>query len=141
MPDQQDGVVVSCGSCCLPGAAGLTCRINGEISVVATWEPELQVLSCLVPKVTHGQTWKGIFAPSGVTCTVAPQRPALRLNTRHGFIASVKQLLLYPSLACSGLHALMLLLLHVWPVRQQSEAYGLCLAACALHNAASRAGA
>jgi hypothetical protein len=52
MPDQQDGVVVSCGSCCPPGAAGLTCRINGEIDVNATWEPERQMLSCLVPKVS-----------------------------------------------------------------------------------------
>jgi hypothetical protein len=53
MSDQRDGIVVSCGSCCSPGAAGLTCRINGGLNVEATWEPERQMLSCLVPKVNQ----------------------------------------------------------------------------------------
>uniref|UniRef100_A0A383W304 Arsenical-resistance protein n=1 Tax=Tetradesmus obliquus TaxID=3088 RepID=A0A383W304_TETOB len=46
----EEGLVVSCGSCFSPGSAALTCRINGGISVAASWEPEQQKLSCVVPK-------------------------------------------------------------------------------------------
>eukprot|EP00878_Enallax_costatus_P015853 GHUV01016613.1.p1 GENE.GHUV01016613.1~~GHUV01016613.1.p1 ORF type:complete len:327 (+),score=88.65 GHUV01016613.1:157-1137(+) len=44
------GVVLSCGDCCMPGAQGLSCRINQSIVVQAQWDEERRSLCCVAPK-------------------------------------------------------------------------------------------